>query len=50
MRGIIHRREKMGREDNLLQWQRNKDRIEREEELDGIYVVRTSEACERLSA
>ena len=35
--------------DNLLKWERNEDSIEREEKLDGIYVVRTSERSERFS-
>lgn len=37
-------------EDNLLRWQRKEDAIEKETELDGIYVIRTSEPAERLSA
>jgi len=37
-------------EHNLFRWERNGDSIAREEALDGIYVVRTSEPKERLSA
>jgi transposase len=33
-----------------LQWQRNTVAIQHEEQLDGIYVIRTSEAAERLTA
>jgi transposase/ribosomal protein L35 len=33
-----------------FQWSRRQDSIEQEEKLDGIYVIRTSEAQERLSA
>jgi hypothetical protein len=33
-----------------LEWSRREDAIAREEQLDGIYVVRTSEPAERLSA
>jgi len=33
-----------------LHWERNEARIERETDLDGIYVIRTSEPSQRLSA
>jgi transposase len=33
-----------------LQWSRNEQTIEQEAKLDGIYVIRTSEAVERVSA
>ena len=36
--------------DSLLKWERNTKSIERQTKLDGIYVVRTSEASQRLSA
>lgn len=36
--------------DGLFQWERNVISIEREAELDGIYVIRTSEPKERISA
>jgi len=36
--------------DNLLKWERNEKNIQREEQLDGIYVIRTSEPRESLSA
>jgi len=37
-------------EDNKLEWTRRDSSIEREQQLDGIYIVRTSEAKEDLSA
>jgi len=37
-------------EDNLFEWKRNKEKIEKESMLDGIYVVRTSEAKNDISA
>ncbi len=37
-------------EDNGFQWERKKDKIQREAELDGIYVIRTSESATALSA
>ena len=37
-------------EDGLLDWERREERIAREASLDGIYVVRTSEPRESLSA
>jgi transposase len=37
-------------EDETLTWKRNEESIQRESELDGIYVIRTSEPTERLSA
>jgi transposase len=36
--------------DSVFGWQRRSEAIRREEELDGLYVIRTSEAAERLSA
>ena len=36
--------------DNLLEWQRKDEAVKQESELDGIYVVRTSESSEKLSA
>jgi transposase len=36
--------------DGLLTWGRREDSIQREAQLDGIYVIRTSEPAERLSA
>ena len=36
--------------DGLFTWERDVDSIDREKLLDGIYVVRTSETSERLSA
>src|ERR1700722_6660796 len=36
--------------DQGLEWARNRDAIQKEELLDGIYVFRTSEPAERLSA
>jgi len=37
-------------EDGLLRYTHREDSIERETELDGIYVIRTSEPADRLSA
>ena len=37
-------------EDGLLRYTRRQDSIERETKLDGIYVIRTSEPADRLSA
>jgi transposase len=37
-------------EENGFQYRRREDSIQREAELDGIYVIRTSEPAERLSA
>ena len=37
-------------EDGKLSWSRRGETIEQEAKLDGIYVIRTSEAAERLSA
>jgi transposase len=37
-------------EDSLFNWQRDEQSIQQEEALDGIYVIRTSELEERLSA
>ena len=36
--------------DGVLTWRRKEDAIRREAELDGIYVIRTSEPAERLPA
>jgi transposase len=36
--------------DNIFTWERDDESINREELLDGIYVIRTSEPAERLSA
>lgn len=36
--------------DGQLSWKRNEEAIRRESQLDGIYVVRTNQTCERLSA
>ena len=36
--------------DGTLTWARNQESIRREADLDGIYVIRTSEPAERLSA
>lgn len=36
--------------DGVFKWQRDEDSIKREEELDGIYVIRTSEKRESLTA
>jgi transposase len=54
--GKIINRRKVGKhfgltiEDNLLRFERNEASIEREARLDGIYVIRTSEKAEDLSA
>ena len=37
-------------EDNSLKWERHLENIRKEEELDGIYVIRTSEPSEKLTA
>ncbi len=37
-------------EDGSFSWERNEESIAREEALDGIYVIRTSEPAKRLSA
>ncbi len=37
-------------EDSKLEWSRKVEAIGREEELDGIYIIRTSESDKRLSA
>jgi Uma2 family endonuclease len=37
-------------DDSLLKWERKQQTIEQEAELDGIYVIRTSESPEKLSA
>jgi len=37
-------------EDNHFAWQRREDAIQQEADLDGIYVIRTSEPAKRLSA
>jgi hypothetical protein len=37
-------------EDNRFHWQRNPQSLAREQALDGLYVVRTSEPVERLSS
>ncbi len=37
-------------EDNVFKWERNKEKIENESMLDGIYIVRTSEAKNDMSA
>lgn len=36
--------------DGRFEWERDEERIEREAKLDGIYVIRTSEPAEALSA
>src|SRR4051794_7946759 len=36
--------------DGIFTWERNEESIKREKLLDGIYVIRTSEPAERLSA
>ena len=54
--GKIINRHKMGKhfiltiEDNLLRFERNEESIRRETGLDGIYVIRTSERADTLSA
>jgi transposase len=37
-------------DDNALRWERKQEAIEKETGLDGIYVIRTSEPAEKLSA
>lgn len=37
-------------EDNLLRFERNEESIARETQLDGIYIIRTSESADALSA
>ena len=54
--GKVQGRYKMGKhfqltiQDGLFQWERNADTIRQEAQLDGIYVIRTSETKDRLSA
>jgi transposase len=54
--GKIINRYKVGKhfdltiEDNLLRFKRDEESIAREEHIDGIYIVRTSEAADALSA
>lgn len=54
--GKILERHKVGKHfeltirDGSFQWRRREDAIEQEAKLDGIYVIRTSEAKERLTA
>lgn len=54
--GKIINRYKMGKhfdliiEDNLLRFKRNEESIARETQIDGIYIVRTSERADALSA
>jgi transposase len=54
--GKILERHKVGKHfeltirDGSFQWSRREDAIEQEAKLDGIYVIRTSEAKERLTA
>jgi transposase len=54
--GKVLNRFKMGKHfeltmaDGLSRWARRQDSIERETQLDGIYVVRTSEPMDRMSA
>jgi transposase len=54
--GKVLQRWRMGKhfeiriEDNRLEWSRRTESIEREEMLDGIYVVRTSESASTMSA
>jgi len=54
--GKVQGRYKMGKhfcltiEDGLFQWERNTDAIRQEAALDGIYVIRTSETKESLTA
>lgn len=54
--GRVLHRFKMGKhfqlriEDGVFQWTRRHEKIHREAELDGIYVIRTSEPKDRLSA
>ena len=54
--GKIINRHKVGKhfeltiEDNLLRFERNEESIARETQVDGIYIVRTSESAQALSA
>lgn len=54
--GKVINRHKMGKHfilsiaEGFFQWERNAASIEREAKLDGIYVIRTSESKERISA
>ena len=54
--GKIVNRHKVGKhfeltiEDNLLRYERNEESIARETQIDGFYIVRTSESAEALSA
>ena len=54
--GKILGRYKMGKhfehkiEEGKLSWQRRREAIEQEAKLDGVYVIRTSETAEQLSA
>ena len=54
--GKIINRQKVGKhfeltiEDNLLRFKRNEESIARETQVDGIYIVRTSESAQALSA
>jgi len=54
--GKVQGRYKMGKhfrltiEDGLFEWERNTDTIQQEAQLDGIYVIRTSESKDRLPA
>jgi transposase len=54
--GKVINRHKVGKhfrlhiEDGVFRWERNEARIKQEAALDGIYVVRTSEPKQRLSA
>ena len=41
---------KLNISDGLFQWERREDAIEQESQLDGIYVIRTSETQEQLTA
>ena len=54
--GKVQGRYKVGKhfrltiEDGLFQWERNTDAIQQEAQLDGIYVIRTSESKDRQTA
>jgi len=54
--GKVQGRYKMGKhfrltiEDGRFRWERNTDTIQQEAQLDGIYVIRTSETKDRLTA
>ena len=54
--GKVINRHKMGKhftltiEDSLLRFERNQESIARETQLDGIYIIRTSESADGLSA